>query len=132
MAEMTDAEFKAANELGRIEFETKPHASNVRYDRRTKLMTVGLYNGCSFTFPPRELQGLAEASDDEIDAVELSSVGYGLHWESLDADFTVPGLLAGRFGTDRYMQSRRARLRGIYEELLRNLPEQSFDAQAAE
>ena len=28
---------------------------------------------------------------------------YGLHWEKLDADFTVPGLLAGIFGTKRYM-----------------------------
>lgn len=29
--------------------------------------------------------------------------GYGLHWESLDVDFTVPGLLAGMFGTQSWM-----------------------------
>jgi hypothetical protein len=37
---------------------------------------------------------------------ELSPAGFGLHWEELDLDFTVAGLLAGRFGTDRYMRER--------------------------
>jgi len=29
--------------------------------------------------------------------------GFALHWESIDAGFTVPGLLAGIFGTRKYM-----------------------------
>jgi hypothetical protein len=30
-------------------------------------------------------------------------MGDGLHWETLDTDFTVAGLLAGVFGTKRWM-----------------------------
>jgi hypothetical protein len=41
-------------------------------------------------------------------AVEILGNGYGLHWEALDADISVPGLLAGIFGTKAYM----ARLAG--------------------
>lgn len=62
-----------------------------------------LTNGCTFAFPPRLVQGLEAASDDELDAVEILGAGYGLHWEALDVDLSVPGLLAGLFGTKGHM-----------------------------
>jgi hypothetical protein len=31
-----------------------------------------------------------------------------LHWEALDADLSIPGLLAGLFGTKAYMDRMRA------------------------
>ena len=62
-----------------------------------------LTNGCTFAFPPRLVQGLEAASDDELDAVEILGAGYGLHWEALDVDLSVPGLLAGLFGTKAHM-----------------------------
>jgi hypothetical protein len=34
--------------------------------------------------------------------VELLGAGSGLHWEALDVDLSVPGLLAGLFGTKAY------------------------------
>ena len=130
MAEPTDAEIEAANERGRIEFATRPHAASAIYDRQTGLMTLELYNGCAFSFRPRDLQGLAEATDDQLEAVELGPTGYGLHWEALDADFTVPGLLAGRFGSARFMKASVARLNTIYDRLLQ--PDHDWPAQAAE
>lgn len=36
--------------------------------------------------------------------MEVEGNGYGLHWESLDADLTVPGLLAGIFGSTAWMR----------------------------
>ena len=63
----------------------------------------------------RQLQGLTDASDDELMQVEIIGLGYGLHWEAKDADFTVGGLMAGRFGTASYMERERARLRAILE-----------------
>ena len=131
MAELTDADFDGANERGRIEFETKPHAESARYDPRTGLMTLTLYNGCSFTFPARQVQGLEHATDDEIEAVDLGLTGYGLHWEALDADVSVPGLMAGRFGTERFMKAQRERLGRAYAELL-GRSTSDWDAQAAE
>ncbi|MDX2223212.1 MAG: DUF2442 domain-containing protein, partial [Rhodospirillaceae bacterium] len=38
--------------------------------------------------------------------------GYGLHWPDLDVDLSVPGLLAGLFGTRAYIDRLRARRAG--------------------
>lgn len=118
MAELTDDEYEAANERGRVHFETTPHAKSARFDRSTGMVTLDLYNGCIFSFPARQLQGLEHASDDELAAVEVSGVGYGVHWESLDADFSVPGLMAGMFGTPTYMKPFHARLRALLEQAI--------------
>ncbi|TPG17532.1 DUF2442 domain-containing protein [Sphingomonas koreensis] len=118
MAELTDEEYEAANERGRIEFETKPHAKSARFDRASGIVTLELYNGCTFSFPARQLQGLENASDDDLETVELIGVGYGIHWEPLDADFTVPGLMDGRFGTPTFMAPLRARLRTMLEQAI--------------
>lgn len=103
MAELTDAEINAALERGRMAEQSEPRADAVRYDRRNSRIIVDLTNGCTFAFPPRLAQGLEAASDDELDAVEILGAGYGLHWEALDVDLSVPGLLAGLFGTKAHM-----------------------------
>ncbi|SDJ59179.1 DUF2442 domain-containing protein [Salipiger marinus] len=106
MAELTDAEIDAALERGRMAQQTEPRADAVRYDRRNSRIIVDLTNGCTFAFPPRLAQGLETASEDELEAVELLGAGYGLHWEALDVDLSVPGLMAGLFGTKSYMARR--------------------------
>ncbi len=40
--------------------------------------------------------------------IEILGLGLGLHWERLDVDLSVPGLLAGLFGTKAYMDRQRA------------------------
>lgn len=67
---------------------------------------MDLTNGCTFAFPPRLAQGLEAASEDELETVEILGAGYGLHWEVLDVDLSVPGLLTGLFGTKAYMARR--------------------------
>lgn len=132
MDDLSDAEIETANARGLEEFETKPHAKSAHFDRDCGLMTLELFNGCSFTFPPRQLQGMQEATDEQLEGFELSGIGFGLHWEALDADFTVPGLLAGHFGTKRFMEGQRAKLRAIYERRLQDLSRSGWDAEAAE
>jgi hypothetical protein len=51
-------------------------------------------------------QGLETATDEDLAAVEILGAGYGLHWEALDVDLSIPGLLAGLFGTKAYMARR--------------------------
>jgi hypothetical protein len=103
MAELTDAQIDAAAERGRIARHNEPRAASVRYDRRRGRVIVELTNGCTFTFPPRLAQGLESATAEQLAAVEVLGAGYGLHWEALDVDLSIPGLLAGLFGTKAYM-----------------------------
>lgn len=108
MAELTDVEIDAALDRGRRLQAREPRARAARFDRETGKITLDLTNGCAFVFPARLVQGLQDASDDALAAVEILPQGRGLHWEALDVDVSVPGLVNGIFGTRAYM----ARLAG--------------------
>ena len=109
MAELTDTEIDAATERGRIARLNEPRAAAARYDRRLRRVVVELTSGCTFTFPPRLAQGLETATEEQLAQLEILGAGYGLHWEALDADLSIPGLLAGLFGTKAYMARRAGR-----------------------
>jgi hypothetical protein len=97
-----------AQRRGEDSLRTEPRARVARYDRKTGRVHVDLTNGCSFAFPARKAQGLEQASDAELAQVEILGLDLGLHWERLDVDLSVPGLLAGLFGTKAYMDRQRA------------------------
>lgn len=108
MADDLDQMFEAAEPVGREKAATEPRAKAARYDRKTKRVLVELENGCTFAFPARMAEGLEHASDADLASVEILGRGYGLHWEALDVDLSIPGLLAGLFGTKAYMDRMRA------------------------
>lgn len=103
MVELTDKEYEAAVERGRIADATEPRAKSAKYDRKSRRIMVDLTNGSTFAFPVGLVQYLQDATDGELAEVEVLGRGYGLHWETLNVDFTVPGLMAGIFGTRKYM-----------------------------
>lgn len=111
MADLTDKQIDAAAERGRIARQNEPRAAAVRYDRGLRRMIVDLTNGCSFAFPPHLVQGLEEVSDEELSKVQILGAGYGLHWEDPDVDVSVPGLLAGIFGTKAYLARQAGRVK---------------------
>ncbi len=106
MVELTDAQIDAATERGRINREIEPRAAAARYDRQLGRVIVDLTNGCAFAFPPHLAQGLKSATGDQLAEIEILGTGYGLHWEALNADLSIPGLLASIFGTRAYMARR--------------------------
>jgi Protein of unknown function (DUF2442) len=106
MADLTKAEYDAAVERGRIARETVPHAAAAHYDAQLGHIVVELTNGAIFSFPPQLLQDMEHGTPAQFAEVEVLGSGYGLHWESLDADFTVPGLLNGVFGTAKWLAQR--------------------------
>ena len=67
------------------------------------LSPVKLDNGCAFEFPTEQAQGLAGAKASELQTIEISAAGLGLHWPKLDADLYVPTLVKGMLGTKRWM-----------------------------
>lgn len=103
MDELTQEEYDAAVERGRIADETEPRAKSAHYDRKSGRIVVELKNDCMFSFPARLAQGLEEATEAELSEVEVLGRGYGLHWESLNEDHAIPALVAGIFGTRKYM-----------------------------
>ena len=56
-------------------------------------LTVEMVDGFTFTVPLTFYPTLLLASEDERNAMEVSP--YSLHWESLDCDLGIEGLLQG-------------------------------------
>jgi hypothetical protein len=109
MAELTDAQIDAALERGLATRLHEPRAAGARYDGRLGRVIVELTNGCTFSFPPKLAQGLEAATEEQLSQVEILGAGSGLHWEALDADLSIPGLLAGLFGTKAYLAQQAGR-----------------------
>jgi len=103
MADLTDTQIDDVLERGKAARLHEPRAASARYDRQLDRVIVDLTNGCTFGFPPRLAQGLETATEDQLAQVEILGAGYGLHWEALDCDLSIPGLLAGLFGTRAFM-----------------------------
>ena len=82
---------------------TEPHAESAYYDRESGRIVIQLKYGAVFSFPAELGQGLAGASPEALAEVEVTPSGLGLHWESLDADLSVPALLNGLYGNEAWM-----------------------------
>lgn len=99
-----DAEYARAVRAGRRATRTKPRAVAARYDRATGRLVIELASGATFAVPASLLEGLADAAPEALEQVEVTPGGDGLHFPVLDADFGVPGLLAGVFGSKAWMR----------------------------
>jgi hypothetical protein len=64
----------------------------VRFDEDT--LWVGLSDGRTIAAPLAWFPRLLQATPEQREAFELSSSG--LHWDALDEDISVAGLLAGQ------------------------------------
>ncbi len=106
MVEVTDAELAQAKQRWETERAERPIPASVRFDTASERIILDFTNGASFIFPARALQGLEEATVAELSEVELLGET-GLHWESLDADYTISGLMNGVFGTRSFMEAQR-------------------------
>jgi hypothetical protein len=68
------------------------------YDAVHDRVIVELTNGFIFGFPANVVPGLEHATPKQRAALELSPSGAGIHWDELDADISVPGLLSDAIG----------------------------------
>jgi Protein of unknown function (DUF2442) len=67
-------------------------ATEIRFDDHT--MWVALDDGRTIGVPLAWFPRLLQATLEQRQAVEFSA--FGLHWEALDEDISIAGLLAGR------------------------------------
>lgn len=74
-------------------------AVEARYDKRGERVMITLNNGAVVGFPLSVLPGLEHASPDDLRRIEVEGGGYGLHVASLDADISIPSLMADQLGS---------------------------------
>lgn len=79
-----------------LDIKYEVQASEVYVEKRT--ICIKLKNNSEFRFPAENNKKLSIASDKQLANVELICDGTGLHWDELDEDLSISGILDGRFG----------------------------------
>lgn len=103
---LEDRHYEEATRQGETERSRSPIPASVRFDEASGRIVVEFSNGAAFMVPARAIQGLENATFAQLAEVELLGET-GLHWETLDVDFTVAGLMNGVFGTAKFMDAQR-------------------------
>jgi hypothetical protein len=62
-----------------------------------RIIYVELTDGRIIGFPAHRFRLLKNASDEQLQKVEIRLNGYALRWEELDEDLTVKGIVLGNF-----------------------------------
>jgi hypothetical protein len=86
--------------------EGEPLATTVEYVAGSglDLIVLKMSDGRRHIIPREDLQGLAEATPEQIALIEITGNGTGLHWPKLDLDHYVLGLLRHVYGNQRWMR----------------------------
>ncbi len=99
-------QFEEANQQARKMQEALPKAISAYYDRKSGHIVIHLSSKLILSFSPRDAQGLENAKPSQLDEIEISPSGFGIHFPKLDADLFIPGLLEGFLGSRKWMASR--------------------------
>ncbi|HDH05200.1 MAG TPA: DUF2442 domain-containing protein [Nitrospirae bacterium] len=79
--------------ISAVEIEV-PYAENVRVTKDT--LSVDLSDGRTISVPLEWFPRLVYATSKERNNWRLTGRGHGIHWEDIDEDISVEGLLAGK------------------------------------
>lgn len=105
-------ELERANARGRQRLAAGPVAVSARYDQRVHRVVIGLSSGIELRFLPQDAQGLETAKPTDLDLIEISPSGLGLHFPKLDADIYLPALLEGFLGSGQWTTAQLGRKGG--------------------
>ena len=70
-----------------------PRAVSVRFSPGKGLIRITLSTGLELAFAPGAIDGLRDATPEELSVVRAEGVGNAIHFPKLDADFSVPRLI---------------------------------------
>jgi Protein of unknown function (DUF2442) len=89
--------FVRASRAGKRAAQTEARASAVIYRPKEHALWIELTNGVAVALPVDLIPQLRRAARRDVSAVEILGRSDGLHWETLDVDLSVPGLLSSVF-----------------------------------
>src|SRR5580704_433099 len=98
--------FNLANKRAKNLQASIPRAVSAHYDREDGRVVIRLSSNLDVSFSPNDTQGLEKATPSQLDEIEITPSGFGIHFPKLDADLYLPALLQGFLGSRRWMASR--------------------------
>lgn len=103
---------EAANRRGMTKKAAYPGVTGVRYDRRIARIVISLDTGLDLSFSPRLAQGLENARPGDLDVIEISPSGLGIHFPKVDADLYLPSVIEGFLGSKRWLAAEHGKTGG--------------------
>jgi hypothetical protein len=100
----TDREIDAAIRRARVFEKYDRRVKRAAFSERTDRLVLSMDNGVTHMIPRSLLQGLTAAGPRDLEKIELLGGGTGLYWPALDVAHYVPGLLAGVYGSEKWMK----------------------------
>jgi hypothetical protein len=104
--------FRLANRRSKALQASFPKAVSARYDPESRRVVVRLSSNLDLSFSPTDAQGLEKAKPSQLDQIEISPSGFGIHFPKLDADLYLPAILQGFLGSRKWMASRLGHIGG--------------------
>jgi len=104
--DITEHQMREAGERMRKHVAEHPVAVFVSFNPADGRVAIELSNGALFAIPARIIQGLENASDSDLNEIEITASGTGLYFPVVDADILVAPLLAGVLGSRSFMARR--------------------------
>jgi len=98
--------FELATQRGKELKASFPRAISAHFDRKRGRVVIHLDSRLDVSFSPRDAEGLEHAKPFQLEEIEISPSGFGIHFPKLDADLYLPGLLEGFLGSRKWMASR--------------------------
>ena len=89
-----------------------PKAVAARYDSKSGRIVISLSSKVDLSFSARDAQGLDQAKPSQLEDIEITPSGFGIHFPRLDADLYLPAILEGFLGSKSWMASRLGRIGG--------------------
>jgi Protein of unknown function (DUF2442) len=105
--------FERANRRAMRLQSSTPKIIRARYDGARGQVVIRLSSRMDLSFSPHDAQGLENAKPAQLEEIEISPSGFGIHFPKLDADLYLPGLLEGLLGSKRWMASRLGQIGGV-------------------
>ena len=99
-------EFLAANRRAKEMQANNPRVTAVYYNKRANRVVISLSSRVEVMFNPADVQGLEDAKPSQLEEIEITPSGFGLHFPQLDADINVLNLLEGFLGSRKWMAAR--------------------------
>jgi hypothetical protein len=83
-----------------------PRPVSTHNDRNARRVVIHLSSNLVISLSPGDVEGLEFAQPSQLDEIEISPSGFGIHFPAIDAGVNGPGLLEGFLGSKSWMAAR--------------------------
>lgn len=110
--DITEDTFEAASRRGATRQSQSPAAVKAWFDSESARVVIEFNSGLTLSMPSQAVEGLSQASAQDLSRIEISPSGMGIHFPDLDVDLYIPALLQGFLGTKQWMAAQMGKAGG--------------------